>query len=421
MAFTYPFCYIPDNKVVEESERLIKFIDGSPFLREIFAEGKMMGILITEDGTVLRAFSGLAGGRSCVEGFVPPVFDTASLEELYDPSKSPAESAALQARLFESYKVHNFLGEQKSIAEIFAALGAVPPAGTGECAAPKLLEEAYRHSLKPALMGEFWYGASPASGHVRQHGRFYPSCTGKCGPLLSFMMRGLEVDANPLQVQIPASQASVLYEDECLLVADKPSGMLCVPGKAGSTSLMELLSATHGPLLECHRLDMDTSGVIVFAKDAASQACIRTQFEKREASKSYVAHLAPTPEGVAPKRWKAGFEGTIALPLSADWDDRPRQMVDLANGKSAITRFTILSVWPDGSMDVRFQPLTGRTHQLRVHAASAGGLAHPIQGDRLYGNPTPGRLMLHAEHLEITHPATGQRMSFDSPARHPIL
>lgn len=410
MAFTYPFCYTPDNQIVDAAEKITKIIADNPELHEKFREGKMLGVLLTREGEVIYGFSGLAGGHSTLPHFAPPILDTTEVSELWQ-SPSASKSKDLQDWLFSNYIVHNARGEQASIKEIFAAQGLVPPGGTGECAAPKMLEEAYRRGLTPLKMGEFWYGESPRSGEVRQHGRFYPSCTGKCGPLLSWMMKGLEVDPNPLQMRIPQDRIEILAIDPDFIVVNKPSGMLCVPGKTGEKSLLEVLQKDFETLLEVHRLDMDTSGVVVFARNPETQRELRRQFEARETQKSYVAHLCP---GV--KRWEKGFKGTIALPIGFDYYDRPRQMVDRANGKPAVTRFEILDVFPDGSLDVRFFPQTGRTHQLRVHAASAEGLAHPIQGDRLYGASDGGRLMLHAESLTFTHPRTGERVSFSTSA-----
>lgn len=413
--FTYPFRYTPHPKVVEGAQILIKRIEASPVLKALFTEGKMMGVLLCEDLSgeqrTLFSFSGLAGGRSEIEGFIGPIFDTTSVPELQEKSQSAEESAALQNWLFEKYLVHNALGEKLSIKEVFARRGLTPPGGTGECAAPKLLEYAYTHSLKPLAMGEFWYGASPHSGEVRSSGLFYPSCTGKCGPLLSFMMEGLDVEDNPLQRTPLYEQIRIIYEDEYLLVANKPSGMLCAPGLTGTESLLEHLEKEHGPLYSCHRLDMDTSGVILYAKTPEAQVFIQNQFAERLVRKTYIAHLC-----AGPHPWKGRREGTISLPLSADYYDRPRQMVDLKNGKKALTRYEILEIFPDSEMDVRFTPLTGRTHQLRVHAASPLGLGRPIKGDALYGDSSSERLMLHAETLAVKHPATLEEITFTSPA-----
>lgn len=414
--FTYPFRYVPHPLVRDAAEKLIARIDSDPELKSVFEEGKMLGVLICEKSPgnnsqkeseiiTLNAFSGLAGGRSTIDGFVPPIFDTTTLPELRG-RLSAEESAALQDRLFDSYIVSNANGEARSIREVFAQRGLVPPGGTGECAGPKLLNFAYLHHLKPLAIGEFWYGHSPEGGEVRQQGRFYPSCTGKCGPLLGYMLQGLDVEENPLQ-RIPShSEIKILYEDNLFLAADKPSGMLCAPGLTGTPSLIEILSKTHGPLYSIHRLDMDTSGVILYAKSPEAQAAMQRLFENREVEKTYLAHLC-----AGSRPWKGKRKGTIALPLSPDYYDRPRQIVDKAKGKPAITEFEILEIFPDGEMDVRFRPKTGRTHQLRVHAASPFGLGRPIKGDALYGDPDGSRLMLHAESLHFTHPFTHEDLT----------
>ncbi len=443
--FTYPFRYVPHPLVVEAARKLIAAIDSDPFLKYLFSEGKMLGVLVcgkpdSEETVTLNAFSGLAGGHSVLPGFVPPIFDTTKVPSLRGPvdrgsapvtspaapglpiplrsipasavalrsecSEGPStsrESKELQEWLFRQYRVKNGLGEEKDIKDIFAARGLVPPGGTGECAAPKLLDYAFRNGLKPLCMGEFWYGASPGSGEVRQHGRFYPSCTGKCGPLLSWMLQGVDVEDNPLQATTGFDSIRILYEDDTLLAVNKPSGMLCAPGLTGTESLQEILEKDYGKLYSCHRLDMDTSGVILYARTPQAQVEIQRQFSQREVKKTYLAHLCA---GTRP--WKGKMTGTIALPLAPDWYDRPRQVVDKENGKQAITEFEILRIFPDGEMDVRFTPHTGRTHQLRVHAASPLGLGRPIKGDALYGDASKNRLQLHAESLSFKHPVSGE-------------
>ena len=438
--FTYPFCYTPDDEIVRAAERLIAHIGETPELDSIFSEGKMMGVLMVRDEegreSFLYGFSGLAGGRSRVKGFVPPIFDLTDPEGYFKREEAgiselnrqiiaidgdiperaalkaerKARSTALQEWLFKQYVVLNALGEKKSILDIFAERGLVPPGGTGDCAAPKLLQYAYSHGLKPLAMGEFWYGASPER-EVRRQGCFYPSCTGKCGPLLAFMLQGLDVEPNPLEQDFPASEEdfSILYEDEDIIVADKPSGMLAVPGRTLKVSLQERLQRRCGPgtdIRACHRLDMDTSGLIVFAKGTDNLAILQQQFERHEVGKSYVAKLTAGREPLM-------AAGRISLPLLLDFDDRPRQMVDFEEGKQAVTDWELIKMMPDGCALVRFTPLTGRTHQLRVHAAHPLGLGRPIAGDRLYGGG-PGRLCLHAATLSIAHPRTGERLSFTS-------
>jgi len=454
--FTYPFCYVPHPLVERAAGELIARIRASEQLHGLFAEGKMLGVLIVEDKDgsqqCLHAFSGLAGGRSTVDGFVPPIFDltapdghfkkeeaaiselNARIEALQLSGLDADEaelvrlkslrremSVALQDWIFEQYKVHNALGECLSIREIFAAQGLVPPGGTGDCAAPKLLEYAYLHGLKPLAMGEFWYGLSPLR-EVRHQGSFYPSCMGKCGPLLPWMMRGLDVEPNPLDKGL--EDVRIVYEDDTIIVVDKPSGIISVPGKTAMTSLLELLQKRAGDdctIYSCHRLDMDTSGLMVFAKTPEAKSALERQFAEHRVEKSYLARLsAPASQDKSSNadgttgKFSGPTQGRISLPLAPDWHDRPRQMADLENGKSAVTDYQILEALPNGELEVLFTPHTGRTHQLRVHAAHPLGLGRPIVGDRLYGKMTGERLCLHAAHLSFYHPVSGEKLHFNS-------
>lgn len=431
--FTYPFCYTPDPLIVEESRRIISHIDQSPTLRNIFAEGKMLGVLMVElpganghtdpllhdcsgNRGFLYGFSGLAGGRSHIEGFVPPIFDTTSVDI---DSSSPEESRRLQEWLFEQYKVLNAKGEESTILKIFSDTGLVPPGGTGDCAAPKMLQYAFRRGMKPLAMGEFWYGASPVR-EIRRHGCFYPSCTGKCGPLLGYMLQGLDVEPNPLESDSLWSieEPFIRFEDSDIVVVDKPAGMLAVPGRNARKSLQDWLSEyCETEVFACHRLDMDTSGLMVFAKNREAQTALQRQFEERSVQKSYLTILCPNERLNTPAE---GDSGTIRLPLMLDYYDRPRQMVDFDKGKMAVTGYRIVRTFDDGCIEVLFTPLTGRTHQLRVHAAHHLGLDRPIAGDRLYGGYLPDvprcceRLMLHASTLTFRHPGTFATMSFSS-------
>ncbi len=423
-----PFCYTPSPSIAEAARSLIAHIDATPALRALFAEGKMLGVLEVSGtdsreqadarGAFLYAFSGLAGGSAFVEGFVPPIFDWKP-EDIQ--SSSPEESRRLQDWLFEQYVVLNGRGERRSIRQIFADRGIVPPGGTGDCAAPKLLQYALSHGLKPLAIGEFWYGASPAR-EVRRSGAFYPACTGKCGPLLGYMLQGLDVEPNPLESDAHWQLADpvVRYEDDTLIVAEKPAGMLAVPGRPvpgvpPRRSLQDWLTGYCRGLqvLACHRLDMDTSGLMVFAKTAEAQASIQQQFEKREVTKAYLAWISgadiPGAGSLA-----VGERGKISLPLAPDWYDRPRQMVDPEGGKPAVTEYEVLRLRDDGSAFLKLIPYTGRTHQLRVHCAHPAGLGRPIVGDRLYGGAPADRLMLHASYLSFRHPADGRRMTFES-------
>ena len=261
---------------MEAARALSARIDASPALRSIFSEGKMLGVLLTDRGS-LEAFSGLAGGHAVLDGFVPPIFNysdpsgyfklrEAEISAMPDGIAKSHASARLQDWLFEQYRVLNARGECLSVKEIFARRGMVPPGGTGECAAPKLLQHAYLHGMKPLAMGEFWYGASHCS-EVREHGRFYPACFGKCGPLLTFMTEGLEMEPNPLDREYEGAEPEILHADRDIIVVNKPAGMLSVPGRTGVKSLLDLLSEQYGEVHSCHRLDMDTSGVMVFARN----------------------------------------------------------------------------------------------------------------------------------------------------------
>ena len=451
--FTYPFCYVPHPLIREAAATLIERIDASDYLRGLFGEGKMMGALLVEDAAgdtrVLYGFSGVAGGTALVEGFVPPIFDLTEPGGYYRAAEARitainerlallrtslssdstheagsaesvealererhALSEELQDWIFSRYRVSNARGESLSIKEVFARRGLVPPGGTGDCAAPKLLQYAYSHGLKPLAMGEFWYGASPRR-EVRTQGRFYPSCTGKCGPLLEFMLQGLDVEPNPL-AQLSTRDPRIVFQDQYIIVAEKPSGVLAAPGRYVSHSMVSALEKLTGAeVFSCHRLDMDTSGLMVFAKTAAVQAALHRQFAAGEVRKRYQARLQPGRELPAE-------QGEISIPLSLDYYDRPRQMADWESGKPALTRYRVLRHRRDGSTDIEFEPLTGRTHQLRVHAAHALGLGRPIAGDRLYGGDpaTPDApLALHASRLEFRHPVTGEPLLFQSPLK----
>lgn len=414
--FTYPFRYLPSPAIREAAAALVDRIDADPGLRTRFAEGKMLGVLLTDRGPIY-AFSGLAGGRAQIEGFVPPIYDytpeygyfrrtEAAISSMQDGPLKSRESARLQEWLFRQYKVCNARGEWSDVYTIFAERGLVPPGGTGDCAAPKLLQYAYNHGLTPLETGEFWYGE--AREQVREQGRFYPACTGKCGPLLSYMMQGLDVEPNPLDSDYLYSEPKIIYSDEAIIVADKPSGMLSVPGRSSRKSLLDLLAGRFGQAFSCHRLDMDTSGVMVFARTPEAKVCLDGQFAAGEVQKTYRARLEASPTPFLHRR-----SGTIALPLSSDYYDRPRQIVDYASGKAAITEYEVLEQFPDGEMDILFRPRTGRTHQLRVHAAHPQGLGRPIKGDRLYGSNSPGRLWLHAASLRFRHPISGEMMEFE--------
>ena len=316
-------------------------------------------------------------------------------------------SEALQERIFRLFVVTNAHGEQRDLVEVFKPLGTLPPAGAGECCAPRLLNYAFNHSLRPVCMAEFWWGASPV-GEVRHHGHFYPACRSKCKPILDFMLQGLDVEDNMLGQPMDDTSLDIVYDDQWLTVLNKPSGMLTVPGKLLEDSLLtryqDAHPEAHGPMV-VHRLDQETSGLVIFAKDKATHKALQQQFENHTIKKCYIALL----EGIVPQD-----EGVIDLPLRPDVDDRPRQRVDAEWGKPAVTRYHVLERY-DGVTRVALEPLTGRTHQLRVHASHPMGLNCPIMGDRLYGK-AGRRLMLHAQTITFVHPATNKTMTLDSPA-----
>lgn len=318
-------------------------------------------------------------------------------------------SAKLQNQLFEQYNFLNAQDEERNVLDIFKPTASVlPPAGAGECAAPKLLQYAYLNRLKPICMAEFWWGASPKS-EVRIHGHFYPACRGKCEPILGHMLKGLKVDDNPMLVN-PAfgKTLPIVFEDDYIVIVNKPAEFLSVPGisinDSVQTRLKEMYPNATGPLL-VHRLDMSTSGLLLAAKDERIHKHLQSQFIRRKVKKRYLALL----EGEV-----NGENGIIDLPLRVDLDDRPRQLVCYEHGKSAQTEWEVIER-KDGKTRIRFYPITGRTHQLRVHSAHPLGLKAPIVGDDLYGQRS-SRLHLHAEWLEFTHPFTKERIEFSVEA-----
>ena len=507
--FTYPFHYTPHPLCVRASEEVQAYLQTRPEWHDELQHGKMFGVLVVRDNQghigYLAAFSGNLAGSNHHPFFVPPVYDLldpngyfkqeeARISALssviqnasplcHPESPSPhchpersegsrehtawqnhpqgdnivslkeerkQRSIALQQWIFRQFRLLNAHGEEKDIEQIFEETAhRNPPAGTGECAAPKLLQYAYQHQLHPLAMAEWWWGDSP-KGEIRRHGHYYPSCRHKCEPILRHMLQGLDVEPNPLLTSnTDATQLHTVYEDEYLLVVNKPSGMLSVPGKTGQASVLSILQERYpdatGPIL-VHRLDMDTSGLLLAAKDKDIHAQLQAQFEGRSVKKRYIALLEGIPQGKEPK-------GFIRLPLRPDFDNRPYQLVDFEYGKPAVTRYEILSSkanetspsplhkgetngnppYEGGQGDVpaegqnqphgnnahkersliHYYPETGRTHQLRVHSAHPDGMNCPIVGDPLYGQPAD-RLYLHAEYLEFRHPVTGKMMKIQS-------
>jgi tRNA pseudouridine32 synthase/23S rRNA pseudouridine746 synthase len=313
----------------------------------------------------------------------------------------------LQQRLFEQYSFLNAEGERETLLSLFepTAQGR-PPAAAGDCAGPKLLQYAYQHKMKPLAIAEFWWGASPKS-EIRHHGQFYGACQGKCKPILTHMLKGLEVEANLLLNNLGKDkQIEFVYQDDVMAVINKPPELLSVPGKQIQdcvyTRLRTLFPEATGPLI-VHRLDMSTSGLMVIALNKQVHKKLQQQFIGRTVKKRYVAIL----DGLIEQQ-----SGLIDLPLRVDLDDRPRQLVCYDYGKTAQTKWEVIAIEKSRSK-VYFYPITGRTHQLRVHSAHNSGLSIPILGDDLYGKKAC-RLHLHAETLELEHPKTKKRMVFQT-------
>ena len=383
-------------------------------------------------------------------------------------------SDELQRWLFSAYRMLNAKGEERDLIDIFREYThAMPPAGAGDCCAPKLLQYAYLHHLRPVCMAEFWWGESPAS-EIRHHLHYYPACRSKCLPILTHMLKGLDVAPNPLAQKRHTAEPRVLYADEYIMVVDKPAGMLSVPGKAESVrsefsdsaniSVEEYFANLQLPtnsqftteqftigeadnsklktqnskfLKAAHRLDMDTSGLLVLARTEQAYVELQRQFASRETVKRYEAVLSGVPTQNSKLKTQnsstqpSGCLEAISLPLIADINDRPRQRVDMEHGKPALTLYNIVEVRAvdantavayttkkvdKGRTLIHLYPKTGRTHQLRVHCAHPLGLACPILGDPLYGTERADRMYLHAAELTFRHPVTGEMMHFLSPS-----
>lgn len=451
LQFTYPLCYEPHPLCLAAVE------DIKPACRALLRNekgGKMFGVLVVEkDGLryYLAAFSGILDGTYLHLGFVPPIYNLQHPgnyfqkeqavidsinsriaqgeqdEALYAERKE--RSRNLQYWLFQQFHVLNAIGEDKELTEIFKnekqiltaedfyarkqnkqsltlARTTIPPAGSGECCAPKLLQYAYTHHLRPLCMAEFWLGPSPKD-ELRIDSHFYPACHAKCKPILAHMLIGLDVEENPMLRRNREKVAEVewIYEDDDIAVLYKPSGLLSAPGKDDVPSLLDIVRERYPEAMYAHRLDMDTSGLVVFALNDSSYKHLQNQFYRHEVKKHYIAILDGEVSADIPRT------GTIRLPLLPNPYDRPRQMVNHEHGKQAITHYEILSTG-DRRTRIKYNPQTGRTHQLRVHSAHPEGLACPILGDNLYGTPSD-RLYLHAEQIEFTHPASGEWMKFE--------
>ena len=421
--FTYPFCYEPHPLCWLAAQEVQQELQGMTL-----TEGKMFGVLVvrTPNGELgfLAAYSGLLEGRNDWPWFVPPVFDAQQpdghfkqeerrISAMTDDSQHEERrqrSQELQLWLFDQYRFLNAHGERRPLVNVWQDYHCsarirrkypLPPGGTGDCCAPKLLQYAYGEGLRPLCMAEFWWGPSPKT-EIRQHGQFYPACRGKCKPVLTWMLQGLDVDPNPEEIHgQPQLDIDIVYEDDWLIVVNKPSGLLSVPGRVGPYSVATILHQRYPGSLLAHRLDMGTSGLMVAAKNRSVYASLQQQFTDHTIRKRYVALLDGTP---------ATKKGRITLPLLCDPINRPRQVVDYNRGKEAITDYEMLD-----DHRIALYPQTGRTHQLRMHCAHPDGLGCPIHGDELYGHPSD-RLYLHADRLELTHPVTGKRMTFELPA-----
>ena len=415
--FTDPFCYEPHPLCLLAAEEVKQEITRINPL-----EGKMFGVLVVESAeglAFLAAYSGLLEGRNDWPYFVPPVYDAQQPDgyfktrerEIMQSEAHKEMSQELQTWLFHQYQLLNGRGEVKDLVEVWQGYHCsarirsrypLPPGGTGDCCAPKLLQYAYLHHLEPVCMAEFWWGDSPRS-LIRHHGHFYPACRGKCKPVLTWMLQGLDVDPHPETAHAPRQEPEVVYEDEAMAVLFKPAGMLSVPGKTDDYSVATWAQSQWSDALLAHRLDMLTSGIIVAGKTMEAYQHLQTQFTDRTVKKKYLAIVEGTP---------AKEHGIIDLPLASDPMNRPLQVVDHEKGKRAITEYRVLQAGQQSLLAL--YPHTGRTHQLRMHCAHPEGLGCPIVGDELYGEKAD-RLYLQAQAITFVHPTTEKRMHFELP------
>lgn len=424
LRFTYPFCYEPHPLCCEAAAEVQQYIAEHEEIRNDADRGKMFGVLVVslppsvsgKEGELafLAAYSGLLAGRNDWSYFVPPVYDAQQPDghfktterEISAKGGDKEMSQELQLWLFHQYQLLNAHGEKKDLVAIWQSYYTceklrrkfpLPPGGTGDCCAPKLLQYAYQKGLHPVCMAEFWWGA-PTKEEVRQHLNYYPACRGKCKPILTWMLQGLDVDPNPELLGFQHMEIPVVYEDDALLVVNKPSGMLSVPGRIEDYSVEAVMRERYPDSIVAHRLDMGTSGLLIVAKNGESYRILQQQFIRHEVKKKYVALLEHSGEG----------SGSICLPMRPDPMNRPRQVVDMNHGKRAATRYEFI-----GNRLVALWPETGRTHQLRIHCAHPDGLANPIVGDELYGIRGQ-RLCLHAAEIWFRHPVSGSEMHITS-------
>ena len=438
--FTYPFAYEPHPLCRQAAAEVQAYIASHSDIREDADRGKMFGVLVVsapdDEGqgvklAFLAAYSGLLAGRNDWPYFVPAVYDAQKPEGHFKTmereisemvegndncklstvncqidAKRRQMSQELQQWLFHQYQLLNARGETKDLVELWQSYYnreklrrkfPMPPAGTGDCCAPKLLQYAYQQGLKPLCMAEFWWG-QPTKEELRHHLNFYPACRGKCKPILTWMLQGLDVDPDPESLGFEHLEIPIVYEDDAIVVVDKPSGLLSTPGRIEQYSVKTVMQQRYPGAIIAHRLDMGTSGLLIVAKSLAAYHPLQEQFVRHQVRKKYLALLEPTGSANAPGK------GMISLPLRPDPMNRPRQIVDYEHGKRAVTDYAFL----DDNL-IALYPQTGRTHQLRIHCAHPDGLGRPIVGDELYG--TKGeRLMLHAAEIWFHHPVTGEEM-----------
>ena len=449
--FTYPFAYEPHPLCQLAAKAVQAYIASHEEIREDADRGKMFGVLVVEipkEGPTaivdagrlgfLAAYSGLLAGRNDWPYFVPPVFDAQQPDGYFktqereisrisrdsresrlsrdsSDSNSKQLSQELQTWLFHQYRLMNGRGEVKDLVDIWQEYYnrpkllrkyPLPPGGTGDCCAPKLLQYAYQQGLKPLCMAEFWWGETTKT-ELRHHLNYYPACRGKCKPVLTWMLQGLDVDPDPALLNFERQELPVVYEDEWLLVVNKPSGLLSTPGRVEEYSVETMMQQRYPGSMIAHRLDMGTSGLLIVAKTLEVYRNLQEQFVKHQVRKKYLAVLEPLENLETLDRLDIlERRGTISLPLRPDPMNRPRQLVDSEHGKRAVTDYEFLS-----DCLVALWPQTGRTHQLRIHCAHPDGLGRPIVGDELYGTREKGqRLMLHAAEIWFCHPVKSINM-----------
>ena len=449
--FTYPFAYEPHPLCQLAAKAVQAYIASHEEIREDADRGKMFGVLVVEipkEGPTaivdagrlgfLAAYSGLLAGRNDWPYFVPPVFDAQQPDGYFktqereisrisrdsresrlsrDSSDSSSKqlSQDLQTWLFHQYRLMNGRGEVKDLVDIWQEYYnrpkllrkyPLPPGGTGDCCAPKLLQYAYQQGLKPLCMAEFWWGETTKT-ELRHHLNYYPACRGKCKPVLTWMLQGLDVDPDPALLNFERQELPVVYEDEWLLVVNKPSGLLSTSGRVEEYSVETMMQQRYPGSMIAHRLDMGTSGLLIVAKTLEVYRNLQEQFVKHQVRKKYLAVLEPLENLETLDRLDIlERRGTISLPLRPDPMNRPRQLVDSEHGKRAVTDYEFLS-----DCLVALWPQTGRTHQLRIHCAHPDGLGRPIVGDELYGTREKGqRLMLHAAEIWFCHPVKSINM-----------